>query len=94
MNLVNWYEKMKRVTSKEERIEWAQKILQSHADNLRIINIVSMIPAPIIVKKNLRNIPVKALWTWDILRIHAYHPEQFFFEGAEPIEEADPLIYE
>jgi len=84
MDLINWYKKLKMATTKEERIKWAQKILESHAENLWLINLVSMTPQPIIVKSNLRNIPAKALWTWDIMRIAPYHPEQFFFKGAKP----------
>ena len=84
MDLINWYEKLKLATTKEERVKWAQKILESHAENLWLINLVSMTPAPIIVKKNLRNIPAKALWSWDIMRIVPYHPEQFFFKAAKP----------
>ncbi len=94
MNLINWYEELKLVTTKEARIELAQKILQSHADNLWMINIVNMTPSPKIVNKNLRNFPEEVLWTWDIMRIHPFHPEQFFLKGAEPLKEASPLLYE
>jgi len=86
MNLIDWYENLKLATTEEERIKWAQKLLKSQADNLWLINIVNMYPAPIIVKENLRNIPAKGLWTWDITRIKAFQPEQFFFKGAKPTE--------
>ncbi len=81
MNLINWYKEMKLVVIEEERIELAQKILKSHADNLWMINIVTGTPQPIIVKENLRNIPAKALWTWDMARIVPFSPEQFFLKG-------------
>ncbi len=93
MNIFKWYDERKMATTEEERIESMQKILKSQADNLWVITVVGMIPSPKIVNKNLRNIPEEALWTWDVMRIHPFHPEQFFLEGAEPSMEASPSLY-
>jgi len=80
MNLLKWWEKMKTTMDEEEMIQLGKKILASQAENLWTIGTVGLAPQPIVVRNNLRNIPEKGLWGWDVLWTEPCHPEQFFFK--------------
>ena len=78
--LLTLYERMQEVMSEKERIRLGKEILKSNAENLWTIGTVGLVPHPVIAKNNLRNVPEKGYWGWDLMRINAYHPEQFFFK--------------
>lgn len=78
--LLTLYERMQEVLSEKERIRLGKEILKSNAENLWTIGTVGLVPHPVVVKNNLRNIPEKGYWGWDLMRLNAYHPEQFFFK--------------
>ncbi len=74
------WEKMKSTMSEKERIKLAKEILKSNAENLWTIGTVGLAPHPVVVKNNLRNVPEKGLWGWDLRRFTSYAPETFFFK--------------
>jgi len=78
--LLTLYEKMQEVMSEKERIRLGKEILKSNAENLWTIGTVGLAPHPVIAKNNLRNVPEKGYWGWDLMRLNAYHPEQVFFK--------------
>ena len=78
-NLERW-RKMQSTMDKEENICLGKEILRSQAENLWVIGFVGMPPLPMIVRDNLRNVPERGLWGWDLLWACIYHPEQFFLE--------------
>jgi len=84
-DLIDWYAEIRGARSPEDRIEPAQKILQSHADNLWQIGIVGGSPWIVIVKDDLKNVPETGLMTWDLARMVPFNPQQFYFEGREPV---------
>jgi len=84
-NLYAWWEEMKTTMDQDKRIELAQNILQSQADNLWCIGTVGCAPKPIICKKNIGNFPEEALHGWDVVWSCYKHPEQFFFEGGKSL---------
>ena len=67
----------------EEHIRESQKILQSQADNVWFINTIAMAPHPIIVDKNLHNVPETGLYAWEVGWLTTRNPEQWFFDEGE-----------
>lgn len=70
---------MQTSTNEQERIKAGKEIIRDHVINLRTIGTVGLVPQPVIINKNLRNVPKKGLLSaeWGYLR--RYNPEQFFF---------------
>jgi len=69
------------VTLDEERKMYlAKEILRSNAENLWTIGTVGLSPTPVIVRKNLRNVPETGLHGYAVMRLRPKHPEQFFFK--------------
>ena len=78
--LVEWWNQMKTTTDLEERIRLGKLILEVNADNLWTIGTVGEGPLPILVNKDLRNIPETGLHGFDAIRLQPNHPETFFFK--------------
>jgi len=78
-NVERW-EKMRVTMDEEERIRLGKEILRSQAENLWTIGTVGLAPHVIIVRNNLRNVPEKALYSWDYMWTDIANPEQFFFK--------------
>jgi len=74
------WDRMKTTMDEKERIRLAKEILKSNAENLWTIGTVGLAPHPVIVRNNLRNVPEKGLWGWDLRRFTSYAPETFFFK--------------
>lgn len=66
-------------TDPARRLELGKMMWQMESDNLWNIGTVGMAPHPIVVRKNLRNIPESGVWS--ALWLHRYNPEQFFFKN-------------
>lgn len=79
-NIERW-EQFKITLDKEERIRLAKEILRSQAENLWTIGVVGLIPTPVIVKDNLRNVPEEALFGWDYYMTLPWKPSQFFLKS-------------
>ena len=78
--LVEWWNQMKTTTDEEERIRLGRMILEVNAENLWTIGTVGEGPLPILVNKDLRNIPETGLHGFDAIRLQPNHPETFFFK--------------
>ncbi len=65
-------------TGERERI-W-RRMLRIHHDMLFSIGIVSGVPQPVVVRKTLMNVPVKAVYNWDPgAQFGVYRPDTFWF---------------
>lgn len=71
-------DELSREIDPDRRLEIGTEMWQMQADHLFHIGTVGMAPYPIIVNKDLRNIPEEALWS--SLWLHRYNPEHFFFD--------------
>ena len=91
--LVDAWLEMKRTESAEGRAALAKSILKAHADNLWVVGTVGLAPSPIIIDENLRNVPPKQLWAWDVLWMVPYHPYTFYLADAVPMLDASPVLY-
>ena len=68
--------------SDEERAEIWRKMLQIHADRVFTIGVVSGVQQPIVIKRDLRNVPEKGVWNWEPgAQFGIYKPDTFWFEG-------------
>jgi peptide/nickel transport system substrate-binding protein len=82
--LLEWVDKMKEVVDENERVTWGQKIFDDLAETPLSIGIVLESPCPLIVNKNLRNVPrPKVPIGWDTYGINTYHPAALFYEGGQ-----------
>ncbi len=75
----NW-ETVLYAVNEKERAAAGKAVLKSQAENLWTIGTVGDIPRPLVVRKNLRNIPETGWWGYDLLRSNPSHPEQYFFK--------------
>ncbi len=91
--LIDWWHGMKQTPSAEERTELGKNILRSHAENLWIVGTIGMVPLPLLVDEDMRNIPSKGLWSWSLLYMNPYTPQQFYFADAVPLLEASYVLY-
>ncbi|NIZ62015.1 peptide ABC transporter substrate-binding protein [Sedimentitalea sp. CY04] len=81
MELVkNW----ERATSDAERTAAWTEMLKIHADQVYGIGILAGAPQPVVVNKNLRNVPTKGIWAWDPgAHFGVHRPDEFYFEGGD-----------
>jgi len=77
---IKLWEKMKTTVDEKERIRLGKEMLHSNAENLWTIGVVGMAPVPIIVRNNLRNVPEKIPFGWDLYFSTIAYPEQFFLK--------------
>ncbi len=71
-------------TDTERTRVWKQ-MLAIHADQVFGIGIVSQTPQPVVVSRQLRNVPEVGLWTWDPgAHFGVHHIDEFYFE-PEPV---------
>ncbi len=77
--LRGWYDEMVMEPDEDRRLELGDKILRSQAENLWVIGTVGRAPYPLIVSKDMGNVPDWGLWCWDTLWSCTRGPEQFFF---------------
>ncbi len=82
--LMEWVDQMKEVVDEDERVAIGQKIFDYLAENPLSIGIVLESPCPLIINKNMRNMPrPKVPIGWDTYGINTYHPAAFFYEGGQ-----------
>ena len=66
--------------SRREREAAWHRILEIHADQVYTIGLVAQIPQPIVVSKNLRNVPQEAIFNWDPgAQFGIYRTDSFWF---------------
>lgn len=69
-----------RATTDEERDAVWREMLAIHADQVYGIGILAEAPQPVVVANTLRNVPKKAIWTWDPGAHFGIHrPDEFYF---------------
>lgn len=56
------------------------KLMQAQAENIWVIGTIGYPPKPVIVKNNLKNVPVKGILTWNLTGPALFRPFQFYFE--------------
>jgi peptide/nickel transport system substrate-binding protein len=82
--LFAWVDEMRAVIDDDERVAIGQKIFDYLADTPLAIAVVLESPCPLIVNKNMRNMPrPKVPVGWDTYGINSYHPAAFFYEGGQ-----------
>ena len=71
-------------TSDAEREAAWTEMLKIHSEQVYGIGILAGAPQPVVVNKNLRNVPTKGIWAWEPGAHFGIHrPDEFFFEGGE-----------
>ena len=82
--LFAWVDEMRAVIDDDERVAIGQKIFDYLADTPLAIGTVLESPCPLIINKNMRNLPrPKVPMGWDTYGINSYHPCAFFYEGGQ-----------
>ena len=79
-HLMDLYRKSGTVPTQEERAAIWDEIARTQAENLWAIGTVGLTPKPVIVTKDLRNVPEKGVWAWDYFFAGIARPEQFYFD--------------
>lgn len=65
----------------EERARVWQRMLQIHAEQQYTIGIVRSVPVPVVVRRNMRNVPKEATFNWDPgAHLGMHRPDLFFYE--------------
>ncbi|NQU70693.1 MAG: ABC transporter substrate-binding protein, partial [Rhodospirillales bacterium] len=73
-------EAWRRAKTREKRAEIWHRMLRIHADQIFTIGVISGVLQPIVVKANLRNVPVEGIYNFDPgAYFGIYRPETFWF---------------
>jgi peptide/nickel transport system substrate-binding protein len=60
------------------------RMLAIHADQIYSIGLISGVPQPVVVKRNLRNVPKEGVYNWDPgAYFGVYKPDTFWFAGDD-----------
>jgi peptide/nickel transport system substrate-binding protein len=82
--LLEWHDKMREAVDENERVALGQQIFDDLAENPLAIGSVLESPCPLIINKNLRNVPrPKVPIGWDTYGINTYHTAAFYYEGGK-----------
>ena len=82
--LYAWIDEMRSVVSDAERVALGQRVFDALAETPLAIGIVLECPHPLLMNKNLRNMPrPKVPIGWDSYGINTFHPAAFYYEGGE-----------
>jgi len=73
--------------SKEQRRDIWSKMLALRADQVFSIGTVNSVPQPVVVNRQLRNVPKSAVYNWDPGAFFGiYKPDTFWFDGDRRTE--------
>ncbi len=78
--ILDWYDQVIVESDPAVRDELAYNILHAQAENVWAIGTIGQAPYPIIVNKDLRNVPEDGFWGWEAQWTCNRDPEQFFFD--------------
>ncbi|NLK07862.1 MAG: ABC transporter substrate-binding protein [Firmicutes bacterium] len=78
--LRGWWEEALQSVDSDKVDALYDNILKTQAENIFIIGTIAEAPYPLVVRKNLRNVPEDGYWAWDNLWITTTNPEQMFFD--------------
>lgn len=74
-----------RATTKKQRSAIWREMLAIHADQVFGIGILAEAPQPVVVNNALRNVPKRAIWTWEPGAHFGIHrPDEFYFDPDGP----------
>ncbi len=75
-------ERWLNASNREEREEIWHRMLEIFADQVFTIGLVASVPQPVVVNKNLRNVPRKGVYNWEPgAHFGIYRPDTFWFES-------------
>ncbi|MEM7499234.1 MAG: ABC transporter substrate-binding protein [Pseudomonadota bacterium] len=87
--LLDLYEQWATAADRDTRAEAWEEMLAIHADEVYAIGTVSRAPVPIVAGDTLRNVPGKALYTWDPgAQLGIHRMDEFWFASPERREAA------
>ena len=70
--------------SRPERQDIWQRMLEINADQVYSIGLIGSVPQPVVVNKDLRNLPDKGIYNWNPgAHFGIYRPDTFWFDNAE-----------
>ena len=78
--MYEWWEEAQVTPDTDRLFELCQSILEAQAENIILIGTIAEAPFPLVVRKNLRNVPEDGSWAWDNAWISSSNPEQMFFD--------------
>jgi peptide/nickel transport system substrate-binding protein len=82
--LLSLYKGWRRATTTAARKDIWQRMLTINADRVFTIGVISSVPQPIIIAKNLRNVPEKGIYNWNPgAHFGVYRPDSFWLEGEQ-----------
>ena len=76
-----WWEQYTTTVDVAERDRLIDNVLRMHAENAFVIGVIGDVMKPVLVNKNLFNVPTEGAHGYDAIRFQPNHPEQFFFRG-------------
>ncbi|MDC0073505.1 ABC transporter substrate-binding protein [Alphaproteobacteria bacterium] len=81
IKLDNLHKEWKKTTDKKYKEEIWHKMLNIHSDETFTIGIVSGVKQPIVVRKNLMNVPKDGIYNWNPgAHLGIYRPETFWYK--------------
>lgn len=74
------YDKMRAELDPAKQVDIGKQIVKMATEEAWTISTVGMVPAPVVVKNNFRNVPEKYTQDWIIFAPGSIDPPQFFFK--------------
>lgn len=67
--------------STSERVKIWEKMLKTYCEQVYTIGIINSVPQPVVINRNLINVPEKAIYAWmPTAYFGVYHPDIFWFK--------------
>lgn len=80
LKVMEMYRKFVVTVDENERLRVGKEIVKIAAENVWGIGVVGIAPVPIVVKKNIINVPEKSTRDWLLIQIAHTNPEQYFIK--------------
>ena len=74
------FDQFKATIDPNKQIELGKQMVKTATEEVWTIQTVGMIPVPVIVKNNFRNVPEKFTQDWIIMSPGTLDPSHFFFK--------------
>ena len=82
--LLALYKGWRNTSDHETRAEIWRRMLEIHADQVFSIGVVAAVPQPVVVNKNLRNVPLEGIYSWSPgAHFGIYRPDTFWFAKTD-----------
>lgn len=82
--LLDLYDDWLRAANDSVRRSAWEQMLKIHAEQQFIIGVIAEISQPVVVSTRLRNVPDRAVWSWDPgAHFGIYRPDQFWFADTD-----------